>query len=691
MAQAVARCLARGDVGLFEAGTGTGKSLAYLIPAAQFALERGRPVVIATYTISLQQQLLEKEIPIVQRIFPELKAVLVKGWRNYICHLRLEAMKNTTGDLWRPDANRQFLQLLHWAQTTQDGTLADLDFEPDPELWDEVCAESDSCLRAQCPYYQRCPFFRDRAELERAQLLIVNHHLLFADVGIRGRLGWQSEQGVLPAYSSVIIDESHHVEEVATQHLGTSVSSVGAAQLFGRIHRRQRGKGTGFLPQLRAYFTMMEAEEFVAKIDGEVMPALDSCQRFVEAVFDAARAWRADGDPGREEAAQFRIPPADADRWDQEVGGHAAEASAALSDLATLLGSLGRGLPTAQDGPAETPSETPIDGLTLRSGLDAFRRRVQQLAQNLEAFATLNPQERVYWIERHRRRRERVRLVSAPIDVGAGFIEWVSEACEGIVLLSATLAVSGSFAYVKERLGIGSEREIAGRLDVQEGIFPSPFEYESQALLGVVDDLPEPTDRAFAERLPSALLRIIQASEGRALVLFTSHQLLQSIKATLQGALAEAGIPLLAQGDAPRYQLLEAFRKDQRSVLFGTDTFWEGIDVPGEALVAVVVTRLPFDVPTEPVAEARAERLRAHGLSPFVHYALPRAALKLKQGFGRLIRTGADRGAVIICDRRVVGRPYGREFLDALPPARRLIGGSDEIAAAVTRFLAEGR
>lgn len=675
MAEAVGRALRRGEVGLFEAGTGTGKSLAYLIPSAAHAISGKKPVVVSTYTISLQEQLLRKEIPVVEKLFPGLRVTLVKGWRNYLCRLRLEGALAGPGDLLEPGMEEELLAVARWARTTEEGTLSDLPFEPRREVWEQVAAESDSCLRSRCAYYAECPFFRDRARMAGSHLLIVNHHLLFADVALRRLLGWESEQAVLPSYAAAILDEAHHIEDVATEHFGASLTTRGVAQLFGRFHRRRQGQARGLLPALRRLLDEegAEARPLLRSLELEVIPALGQGEEAVyQAIAEASRFFAR-----KRAGGEGLLVPEDAGEWEESVGPSFQRASEHVLRAASLLLPYPKALERVGE---ENPAAA-----TLRGQLEAARRRLASLAAALDGFRRVDPLENVYWFEANGGASPSLRLASAPVDVGPAVTEWIEVQCESLILVSATLAVGSSFAYVRERLGL-SEFEPAGGRRVRETLIDSPFEYREQALLGIVDDLPDPTDAAYAERLPGALLQLVSASRGRALVLFTSVALLEQTRRALEGPLQEFGMTLFAQGTAPRTALLDAFRHTPGSVLLGTDSFWEGIDIPGEALSLVVMTRLPFDVPTDPVTRARSDRLRRDGRSSFGEYLLPRAALKVKQGFGRLIRTGTDRGVVALLDRRVLTRAYGKVFLASLPECPRLVGSVDEVCRGIEQF-----
>lgn len=681
LALGIERALRRGEVGFFEAGTGTGKSFAYLIPAARYAIERERPVVVSTYTISLQEQLIHKDIPVIKRIFPELKTVLVKGWSNYICRLRLDAALRAPGELIDLSIGDSLLRIAAWAEKTTDGTRSDLPFRPSPSLWDEVCAESDSCLKTACPHYSGCPLFRDRSAMIGAHLLIVNHHLLFADLSVRRELGWETEQAVLPSYDAVIVDEAHHVEDVASEYMGYGLSSVGVAQLFGRLLRSRQGRQFGLLPMIEGALSQRigeeECEEALVQLRTETAGAFQRAQAAVGKFLDSVKSYTLSERETGNEVEPVRIEPRMEAHWLERVGPAAEEASELVDRLASHIQRFRKVLYEGEEG--RDPA--------LLSRIDAMRRRLSNLSRALGQFTALDFENLVYWIEHTSKARENTRLVSAPIDVGPYVLEWVERQCDTLVLTSATLAVHGSFEYTRKRLGLSGSVEIAGRLGVREQMIDSPFDYEGQVVLGAIDDLPEPNTHAYRQALPEALFQLVTASEGRALVLFTSYALLASVDRDLRDRLEAMDYALLSQGQAPRSHILERFKAGGRSVLLGTDSFWEGVDVPGEALSMVVVTRLPFDVPTDPLAAARAERIRAMGGSPFVEYSLPRAALKLKQGFGRLIRTQSDRGAVILCDRRITTKRYGKYFLDALPPCRVVTGNARDVALEVKRFL----
>lgn len=682
MAQRVAATLQKGGVALIEAGTGTGKSLAYLIPAARAALASDRPVVISTHTINLQEQLIHKDIPLVRQAeMPELKAVLVKGWSNYLCLQRYESVLASSGDLLEPDEEMQFAAIREWVVSgPEEGSRHELPFSPSSAVWEQVAAESDTCSRQACPFYDRCYLFKARREMEGAHLLIVNHHLLFADFAVRSRIGWDTDRAVLPRYDHVIIDEAHHLEDVATDHLGFRLTQGGWHQFLGRLARSARaGKAKGILPALQSRLSSEDGEEAEQALDliaDTILPNLHRVRDLGDHFFQVIGQWltmQGVPEPFTDTPVQATIvvdaswrelvQPA-ADRWLDELE----RLADSLADLAAML---------------RTQSS---EWIPMAQEVEAFAARGVHMLHAVAEIAAAEDPDHVFWVEgrrqRHANHEFQVALSSAPIEVGSAIRRWLDEGIQSLVCCSATLAVGGSFQYVRERIGLYETP-----LLVEELILPSPFAYEEQAAVFVPEDICDPTDDAFPDMLAAGLARLLTAVGGRAFVLFTSHTLLKQVKQRIEPILSDAGIPLWAHGDAPRHQLVERFASHPGSVLLGTDSFWEGVDVAGDALSLVVIVRLPFEVPSHPVAKARTQRLADAGKRPFYDYTLPRTALRLKQGFGRLIRSRTDRGAVVIYDGRVVRRGYGKALLASLPPTPVHVLPHDGLVTAVAAQL----
>jgi ATP-dependent DNA helicase DinG len=680
MAAYIADLYNDGGVALLEAGTGVGKSFAYLVPAIRWATENDERTVVSTNTINLQEQLIGKDLPVLARAFASEGTpptfALLKGWRNYLCLARLELAQggqiSLIEDQWAGEVER----LTAWAARTADGSLSDLADQPPAEVWDEVSAEADLCTRLKCPHFERCFLFAARRRAADADILVVNHHLLSSDLAVRrAQDNWQ-DAAVLPPYRRLILDEGHHLEDTAAQHLGAQVTSWGVVRLLGRLERN----GRGLLPTL--LLELSQADDLLnnASIDllrTDLLPAVADARRRYATVFGLL----ADHLIGKQ-ATQLRLTDdfASDPLWEAGLG-------EALDDLVRVFRRLRDGVELVAD--RLELSEEPDRRSQLIGELRGVVRRLETASDGL--LLTLRPQAGapvVRWIERRGSKPQAelpfpIGLAAVPLDLAPVLRESLFDRIETVVVTSATLAAGGDFGFYKDRVGLSLEPACVR----YEEVLPSPFNFAEQCVFAVPDDLANPrADQVAHDRgVITVILELAQASDGGMFVLFTSHAALRRVAAAVRPAIAGRW-PLLVQGDAPRDLLLRRFREAGSAILLGTDSFWEGVDVPGRSLRVLVLAKLPFKVPTEPLTAARLERLEAEGRDGFMHYLVPQAALKLKQGFGRLIRTTTDVGVVVLMDHRIVTKRYGERLLASLPPARRVVGPWVDVRGAVDEF-----
>ncbi len=619
MAQAVARAIETPGHLMVEAGTGVGKSFAYLVPAILAAVELKKKIVVSTHTISLQEQLLQKDLPFLRSVMPqEFSAVLVKGRSNYLSLRRLDAAVGRADMTFqRPDEFDQLSQLRLWSGMTRDGSRSDLDFKPFPSVWDVVVSENGNCLGKKCPRYKECFYYSARRRVWSANILVVNHALFMSDLAVRSAGGG----GILPKYDVAIFDEAHTLEAVAGEHLGVKVTSGQFEYMLNRLVNERTGKGLLAFHQLNAAIAQVQRVRYAARDFFEGMEDIREQQG---------------GANGR-----LRKPL----EWPDTLGEE-------LKKLATAIGE------------GKSRVKTDEQGIELAGA----EERCLSLAAELGAWLEQRVPESVYWIEVEGTTRRRVNLASAPLDVGPTLRRDLFGEVPTCVLTSATMSVGAPprFDFLKARVGLTKCETL------QLG---SPFDFPNQVTIHLPRNLPDPSEEsaAYERRAIRAIEHYLELSQGKAFVLFTSYRMMQQAAAVLAPWFARRNIALYSQSDGlPRSKMVEAFKADVNSVIFGADSFWQGVDVPGEALSNVIIVRLPFSVPSHPLLEARLETIRRNGGNPFVEYQVPEAVIKLKQGFGRLIRTKTDRGIVVILDPRVLTKPYGRTFLSSLPACPRV-------------------
>ncbi len=681
MAAMIARVYNDGGVGLLEAGTGVGKSLGYLVPALRWAAANGERTIVSTNTINLQEQLVGKDLPFLALALSDQKVrfALLKGWRNYLCLARLEQAQGGAAQLFDEGMAAEVASLAAWADRTADGSLADLPTPPRPEVWDEVSAEGDLCTRMKCAHFDKCFVFKARRAAAEADVIVVNHHLLLADLAVRRAANNWNDAAVLPAYGRLVVDEGHHLEDAAATHLGSTVTRRGLARLVSRLDRR----GKGLLPALATRLSASADLLSTASLDlleSRLAPAVRGLAEKSALLFDLL-------DTFIEESGQPVV------RLSQSFATHPiwkAGLTRALEDTLAEVELLQEGLRLVRE---RIEGSTKLDEALapLLNEMRSVTKRLQANGDGLRRGLAPPPDDdSVRWVEVRGRERS-VAVSCVPLDLAPILREDLFKRLDSTIVTSATLTASSGgvagdarrFDFLAARLGLDEPE-----LTPTTAVFDSPFHYREQSLMVIPSDVPAPNADADGHR--AAITRIVldtaEASDGGLFVLFTSHREVRQLAAELRARGVERRWPLIVHGEESRDALLSRFRASGKAILLGTASFWEGVDVPGDALRGLVIAKLPFRVPTEPVTAAQCEAITARGGDPFAEYMLPHASLRLKQGFGRLIRTGTDRGVVVIGDSRVVTKGYGRGLLEALPPATRVIGRWGVVVGRVREF-----
>ena len=652
----IIQCFNENSIGAAEAGTGVGKSFAYLIPAIYFASQTKERVIVSTATITLQRQLFDKDIPLVlDALKLKIKAVLVKGRGNYLCFRRLEEALMETALI--KEENEDFLKIKKWAETSTTGEKDDMDFSPSDNIWSKVCSDSDLCMGRHCPLYGHCFITILRRNAAAAKLIVVNHHLLFADLAARKEGAGYEATAVLPPYSRIIIDEAHTIEKTATSFFSKEFSRLGILRLIGRLHRKRKGglldRFCSMLPSSdksldEMTYSLDSIREAASELD---RPALELC--------DAENV--------------FRFSP----EKDNYGAGRA---------IFPLLLALKKKLYAFNEKAYALIKMRPQEDIEnpVIWEIKSILKRFESIALICESFIDFkNRQEDVLWIEKTGKGTPRAVFTQSPVDISKSLKEGLFEPNKTIICVSATLSINGNFNYWAVRCGAA----LAADKQLLSGCFPSPFPYSSSVLLACPSDAPFPDEEGYEGFLSQSVRQLVSASGGSALVLFTSYYLLEKTWNSVKPDLEALGIKCLKQGDDDRSKLLRSFIEDKSSCLFATDSFWEGIDAPGDTLRLVVLCRLPFRIPSDPVFEARCEAVEREGGKSFMNISLPEAVIKFRQGFGRLIRRSRDRGAVAVMDSRLIKKYYGSYFLQSIPETLTSFSDFSGILCDVENFL----
>jgi len=689
MIKQVAESFNEHKIGLIEAGTGVGKSLAYLIPAIFWSTKNKERCVVSTRTINLQEQLIHKDIPFLKKTLGiDFKAVLVKGRGNYVCLRKIDSLTENQQSLILEEDQQEIQTIIQWTKTTKSGSKTDLSFIPKISVWEQVGSEGDNCLRSVCPFFQQCFVYKARREAAKANILVANHHLLFADLAVRAS---GADISVLPKHNQIIFDEAHNIDDIATDYFGLALTRYSINRTLFQLYLNRKGKTTGLLNILlqklnHAYYKNQidELKDIIKRIESEIIPQCASAIALNNEMMD--------------EIINVLSSFSDYSKWELKIRLNTrlrnnqhwqSEILPRIKNFRMLLNRLHSGLNSSLGKLDELNLKLSKDIISIKVDIDALRRRIENIADAINIILINDEKKNVRWIEIVKRKTSStiVRLKMAPLDISESMNELVYNNYQTIIMTSATLAIANShqkndFLYFTKQLGLN----LVDADRILQTKIPAPFDYEKQAITAIPTDIPAPDASNFASNITELIFEALQISNGRAFVLFTSYGLLNIVFNSLQPRLTKLGIVSFKQGQINRHQLLQSFKKNKNSVLFATDSFWQGVDVEGDALESVIITKLPFKVPSEPIIEARVEAIERNGGNAFMEYSVPQAVLKLKQGFGRLIRKKTDVGSIFILDKRIVEKFYGRIFLNSLPKSNLVVGNKSDILENVRLF-----
>jgi len=649
-------------IGVFEAGTGVGKSFAYLIPSVLWAQRNKERIVLSTGTINLQQQLMEKDIPQAIKITGlPVKAVLVKGRQNFVCLRRLEDFTKER-DLFSEDQD-VLDKIYSWAQESKTGSRSDISFVPPDSIWSRINSESDTCFGMRCPYREKCFVMKMRKEASDANILVVNHHLLFADIESRAGGAGYDDAAVLPPYRRIVFDECHGIEDAATSFFSESLTRFRINRQLNYLFRNKKGSAAGFIFTIAALSLKEDSTTEIQLEIGEIKDAFSNLELVTMELLD--NSWSA------------RINSANASRFVNVLH----HMNILQSHLAKMTGLCREMIDGIDEDDRDTPQVWEAKSVLRR--LD----NVVALLKNFQEWDEHNDQ--VFWMEKRRLGTQTtdnpfyINFIQTPLDIAPMMNSGVFEPMDSVVNVSATIGIGSKFDFWKKRTGVS----FAEPERIREAQFDSPFPYKTNLLFAVPSDAPFPDSEQFQPFVEDSIVRLIEAAGGRTLILFTSFDSLRHACDTARTRLRSSGITILKQGDDDRSRLLNTFKDDNSSVLFATNSFWEGIDVPGDSLSQVIIVKLPFGVPSDPVFAARGELIEKKGGNPFMDLSVPDAVIKFRQGFGRLIRRSDDRGSVVVLDRRIVEKRYGTMFTSSVPETKKMYSPLSDIVSSVENFL----
>lgn len=685
----------KNGIALIEAGTGTGKSIAYLIPALVWASVRQERTVISTHTINLQEQLVYKDIPLLLKALDlKLKVVLVKGMNNYVCIRKVEdAIEEAP--FFPSEENEEITKIDAWQKGSQTGSRTEIPFVPSMGAWDRAGAEADACPGHECPHHQSCFFFKARRHAADAQILVVNHALLLADLAKRAESNNYTEAAILPAYGRIILDEAHHIEEMATEFFAERVHRMQLMRTLGRLSSEKNTKTHGKLPVLKDKLHSIYNKtpprnigDVIRKLSLE-LPALrltlneqihTTFETYLQFLDHLNRYTGMPEEDTKENKLRLLKMHQVHQKWKAEVSPETERLIFNLKQYQEGINGIENDLKNVDDDRLQEQTKG------IRTDIMALANRIGESSDFLRNYiAELEDPNTVRWMEsQNYRSLTNVHLVDADLDVSKALVDYLFSKFPTVVLCSATLTTNRKFDFYRQRLGL--TEQMLPKKNITENIYESPFDFKKQAILVVPTDIPLPSDPNFVQVAQEHILKAVQVSRGNAFILFTSYTMLQQCYEKLLPRLEAQQFKVFRQGDTNRQDLLNQFKQTKNSILMGTDSFWEGVDVAGDALRCVVIVKLPFRVPSEPILQARAEAILARGGDPFYEYTVPHAIVKFKQGFGRLIRNKWDRGCIVCLDTRLVTKNYGNVFLNSLPHCDRFFGKGEQVYPKMAEF-----